>query len=298
MGSLLVAYDGVRRLLPLASTSLVGRSSACLARIQHPACPAHWLELRWTGTTWAYRALAAVDRTRGSGRALPDGWTSMAVEEDRGTRVSLGSDAWIELVDGGPPEPFAWDVLAAAPIEGPELEEVAEVRGDLLLPLSAEGDADQALADGQCWIHQGPDGPRTLRAHVPTSFSATHAPRIDLARGQVFVLVDLADLRATARQGQLTATVHGACVRTLVVYGNARDDGDGWLTAAEAWAAWTELGAAEDRPLDAVGWERARLRQRLDRARVGGLDALFETRKDGAYVKTRLGAGIEVDLVG
>lgn len=298
MGTLLVAYDDVRRLIPLASTSLVGRNAACLARVQHPTCPAHWLEVRWTGTSWAWRALAAVERTRGSGRALPDGWTSMTVEEDRGTRVSLGSDAYVELVDGGPPEPFAWDVLAALPLEGPELEEVAEVRGDQLLPLSAEGDAAQALVDGQCWVHHGPDGPRTLRAHVPTHFPATHAARIDLSRGEVFVLVDLSELRATLRQGHLTAAVQGACVRTLVVYGNARDHGDGWLTAAEAWAAWTDLGAAEDRPLDAVGWERARLRQRLDRARVGGLDVLFETRKEGAFVKTRLGAGIEVDVVG
>lgn len=298
MGSLFVAYDDIRRLVPLASISLVGRGSACLARVHHPACPAHWLEVRWTGTGWAWRALAAVERTRGAGRPLPDGWTAMSVEDDRGTRVNLGSDAWVELVDAGPPEPFAWDVVAAVPLDGPELEEVAEVRGDLLLPLSAEGDARQALADGACWVHHGPDGPRTFRAHVPTHFSSTQATRIDLARGEVFVLVDLADLRATLRQGQLTATVQGACVRTLVVYGNARDHGEGWLSAAEAWAAWTELGAAEDRPLDAVGWERARLRQRLDRARVGGLDVLFETRKDGAFVKTRLGAGIEVDVVG
>jgi hypothetical protein len=298
MGTLLVGYDDVRRLLPLASTNLVGRSSACLAQVAHPTCPAHWLELRWTGAGWAWRALAAPDRTRGSGRPLPDGWTSMDVEDDRGTRISLGSDVFVELVDAGPPEPFAWDVLKGEPIDGPALEEVAEVRGDQLLPLSAEGDERQALADGACWVHTGAEGPRTLRAHVPTVFAATSASRIDLCRGDVFVLVDLGEQRATFRQGAVVVNVQGACVRTLVVYGNARDDGEGWLSAAEAWAAWTELGAHEDRPLDAVGWERARLRQRLDRARVGGLDRLFETRKEGAFVKTRLGPGIEIDVVG
>ena len=110
--------------------------------------------------------------------------------------------------------------------------------------------------------------------------------------------MDLSALRATLRQGTDVATVQGACVRTLVVYGNARDAHEGWLTAAEAWAAWTELGGDEDRVTDAVAWERARLRRLLDRARVGGLDHLFETRKDGTYVKTRLGAGIEVDVMG
>ena len=298
MGSLLVGYDDVRRLLPLASSTLVGRSSACIARTDHPSCPAHWLELRWTGAGWAWRALAAADRTRGAGRPLPDGWTSMDVDDDRGTRISLGSDVFVELVDAGGPEPFVWDVLTGLPIDGPELEEVAEVRGDQLLPLTAEGDALQALADGACWVHNGADGPRTLRAHVPTVFAATSASRIDLYHGDVFVLVDLGEQRATLRQGAVVVTVQGACVRTLVVYGNARDDGEGWLSAAEAWAAWTELGAHEDRPLDAVGWERARLRRRLDRARVGGLDRLFETRKEGAFVKTRLGPGIEIDVVG
>jgi hypothetical protein len=298
MGSLLVIDGDQRRLIPLASVTLVGRGVSCLARLTHPSCPAHWLEIRWTGTIWAWRCLAGAERTRGSGHALPDGWMALLVEEHRGARVSLGTAAHVELIDGGPPEPFAWDVVAGVPLEGAELETVAEVRGDHLLPLSAEGDARQALGDGDCWVHQGPDGPRTLRAHVPTHFAPTSAPRIDLARGEVFVLVDLAELRATFRQGQITCLVQGACVRTLVVYGNARDHGDGWLTAAEAWAAWTELGPTEDRPLLAVGWERARLRRRLDRVGVGGLEVLFETRKEGAFQRTRIGPGIEVDVLG
>ncbi len=298
MGSLLVVDGDVRRLLPLASVSLVGRGPSCLARVSHVACPAHWLEIRWTGTLWAWRCLAAADRTRGGGHPLPDGWTALTVEEHRGTRVHLGTVAHVELVDGGPPEPFVWDVLEGVALEGAELEAVAEVRGDRLLPLAAEGDAHQALGDGDCWVHHGPEGPRTLRAHVPTHFAQTHAPRIDLTRGEVFVLVDLADLRATFRQGQVTCVVQGACVRTLVVYGHARDHGEGWITATEAWAAWTELGPNEDRPLLAVGWERARLRQRLDRVGVGGLEVLFETRKDGAFLRTRLGPGIEVDVLG
>ncbi len=298
MGSLLVSHGDVRRLLPLASVTLVGRAASCLARVAHPSCPAHWLEIRWTGTIWAWRCLAAAERTRGTGHALPDGWNALLVEEHRGARVSLGTVAHVEIVDGGPPEPFVWDLVAGVPLEGVELEAVAEVRGDRLLPLSAEGDARLALGDGDCWIHQGPDGARTFRAHVPTHFAPTSAPRIDLTRGEVFVLVDLAELRATFRQGQVTCVVQGACVRTLVVYGTARDQGDGWLTATDAWAAWTELGPADDRPLLAVGWERARLRQRLDRVGVGGLEALFETRKDGAFLKTRLGTGIEVDVLG
>jgi hypothetical protein len=41
-----------------------------------------------------------------------------------------------------------------------------------------------------------------------------------------------------------------------------------------------------------VAWERARLRRLLDRARVGGLEALFAARKEGGVSRVRLGDAI------
>lgn len=294
MGLLHIAHGDVRRLVPLAPVCLVGRGPACLARIPHPACPAHWLELRWMGECWAWRTLNAEERTRGTGAFLPDGWRAMEVTSERGTRVALGGDAWIELVDAGPPEPFAWDVLADVPLEGVALEEVAEVRDDALLPLGAEGDMAQALADGQCWLHNDPaHGPRTLRAHVPQSFPRTLALRLDLARGRVTVELDLRANVATFAQGDVRVRVTGTCVRTLAVYARARGEArGGWLTAADAWAGWLDLGGGDDAPLDAVAWERARLRKLLHRARVGNVDALFASRKEGVFVRVRLGDAI------
>jgi hypothetical protein len=47
-----------------------------------------------------------------------------------------------------------------------------------------------------------------------------------------------------------------------------------------------------------VAWERARLRQLLDRARVGSVDALFGTRKESAYICVGLGEAIRhVDIL-
>ena len=101
----------------------------------------------------------------------------MEASGGRGTRVGLGHVA-VELVAGGPPEPFAWDLLADRALSGDALEEVAEIRGATLMPLSAEGDEAAALRDGQVWLHvTGQDGapPRVLRAHVPTSLAPTRS---------------------------------------------------------------------------------------------------------------------------
>ena len=105
---------------------VIGRSPGCLVRVDDPAVPAHWLELRWQGNGWAWRTLNAEERTRGAGAFLYDAWRALEVTAERGTRVALGNDAWVEIVDAGPPEPFAWDVLADHPLEGHALEEVAD----------------------------------------------------------------------------------------------------------------------------------------------------------------------------
>jgi hypothetical protein len=292
MGALLVACGEARRVLPLPTACIVGRGPACLVRVDHPACPAHWLELRWRGDGWAWRALNAAERTRATGAFIGDGWRAMEVGPVRGTRVSLAGEAWIELVDAGPPEPFAWDVLADAPLTGDALDEVAERRGEALLPLSAEGDATQALADGACWLHVGPDGPRTLRAHVPAPFTPTLTTKIDLGRGGVHVEIDLAAQSATFVQGDARVSITGACVRTLTTYARARSADGGWLTAEEAWLAWSELGGPDGPPREVVAWERARLRRLLDRAGVAGVDALFTVRKEGGLARVRLGDAI------
>jgi hypothetical protein len=293
MGLLLVATAGQRRALPLPVVCLVGRGPSCFARIDHVGCPAHWIELRWLGDGWGWRALNAEERTRGTGPFLADGWRRMEVGAERGTRVTLTQDVWVELIDAGPPEPFVWDVDADAPVPAEALDTVVERRGDALIPLAAEGDPAHALRDGQCWTHAAPTGPRILRAHVPTTFPGTLATRMDLARGGVLLELQRGAGVAVFSQGAAQVRISGQCVRTLSVYARARLSAGGWLTAAEAWAAWSELGGAPSAPVDAVAWDRTRLRQLLHRARVGSVEALFTQRKDDAYVRVRLGEAIE-----
>lgn len=303
MGLLLVGVGADRRLLPMPSLALVGRAPACFLRVDHPACPAHWLEIRWRGGAWAWRALAAPERTRGSGAFLTEGWRALELTPERGTRVALDADAFVEIVDASPPEPFAWDLVAGRALTGEALEQVAERRGSDLLPIAAEGDPAARLADGAVWVHVGAGEPRALRAHVPAPLPDTLATRLDLARGDVVVDADLARATATFHQGATEVSVTGQAVRVLVAYALARaadtagapaqaglPSTAGWRTAAEVWSDWVALGGNAATPHDAVAWERTRLRQLLHRARVGSVQALFEQRKPGAYVQIRLGA--------
>ncbi len=274
--------------LPLAAATLVGRAAGCLVRVDDPAIPAHWLELRWRGDSWAWRALAAEDRTRGTGAFLEGGWRRMDATEGRGTRVSLGTTS-VELLSSDPPAPFAWDLLAERPLHGDALEQVAEVRDGALLPFGAEGDPAQALRDGQVWLHEEASGVRALRAHVPDTLPHTLNAALDLRRGDITAHVDLGTNTLTLARGGTSVEVRGACVRAIAVYARAREGTpDGWLSAADVWALWVEFGGAATSPIDAVAWERGRVRRLLDKAGVAGLDALIERRKEGTTTRTRL----------
>lgn len=290
MAHLLVTNGARASTQPLAAATLVGRGASCLVRFDDPAVPAHWLEIRWRGDGWAWRTLSAEERTRGTGAFLENGWRRMESIDGRGTRVSVG-DSSVELVAGGPPGPFVWDLVAERAVEGAAMDEVVELRGADLLPLHAEGDAALALRDGQCWLHEGANGPRLLRAHVPQRLAPTTMAALDLRAGQVVAEFDLNAHSLVLTRGDVQVEVRGACVRALAVYA-VGERPDPWLTAADAWCRWVELGGSRDAPVDAVGWERGRLRRILDRAGVAGLDLLVERRKVGSFIQTRLGGAI------
>ena len=291
MGTLLVHAEGRVMATPLAPSTLVGRHAGCLARIDDLAVPLYWLEVRWLGEgaagMWAWRAMGAVDTTRGSGTPLHDGWRAMACVDGRGTRVSLAADLSVELVDAEPPAPFVVDLATGAPVEGDALEELVEVRSERLLPLEAEGDTRRALSDGDVFVVEG----RAYRAHAPSPVAGTLAARIDLRRPGIRLDVDLPTLTATVSQGKASVVVRGECVRVLALYRSARGDDlprGGWLSPTDAHEGWLELGGALASTLARVGWERSKLRSRLARAGVTGLDALFEVRHDRDGFAVRL----------
>lgn len=295
MPSILVQDGDFSRWMPLPASCVVGRGAGCFGRVLNVGCPAHWLELRWRGDGWSWRPLAGAERTRGAGSVLPDGWRRMDVSAGKGTRISHDCGVSVELIEGGDPEPFVWDLVADAALSESELENIAELRGGALYAFGADGAEGRALDDGERWLHLPSGGPpRALRAHVPTPVFPTEQPVLDLAVGGVSATIELREARLSLRRGRAQVEVKAACVRALGVFALARSTApEGWLTAAEAYQAWVSLGGPASSPVDAVAWERGRLRRLLHSAGVASLDLLFEQRKEGAYVRTRLGMVIE-----
>ena len=116
---------------------------------------------------------------------------------------------------------------------------------------------------------------------------------LELEAGQFIAELDLRRNALLLKRGDRLVEVTGACIRALAPYERARrDTADGWRSAADAWCSWVELGGSPDSPVDAVAWDRSRLRRLLDPAGVTGLDALVERKKLGNYVQTRLGLAI------
>jgi hypothetical protein len=292
MGTLLVTDGADSRVLPLAPSTLVGRSWSCLARVAHPACPLYWLEVRWIAGAWAWRALAASARTRGAGAFVREEWRALTSAFGRGARVTLDDACSVELVDDAPPRPFAVDALTGEPLPDAELHALAEVRPDGIWPLEGQGRPGEALSDGHTFLAPGSDPPRVLRVHVPGVLAHTAETRLDLARPGVIVEIDADLSRATFLQGATSVEVEGECVRVLAVYARARATDlpmGGWLRPAEAWDGWVALGGNPTSPVRRVEWERARLRGKLARAGVGSVEALFEVRREGDTMRTRLG---------
>ncbi len=256
-----------------------------MGRLDARRIPLYWLEVRWTGTNWAWRALAANDRTRGSGAVLPDGWRALA----SGARVRWDDDAWVQLESKGPPELALYDDASGEVLVGEALDALLEVREGRVLPLSADGVPDADLPDGA----RVSDGRRTWRLLRPDTLPPTDAQGFAVTHSELHLDVDLHALELVLTVPQRSVTVRGAAVRAVVPYALARRDGPhddgGWLTLREAWTWWCDLGGRATSSPDRLGWERGKVRTQLARAGVRELDALFETRRTAEGAVTRLG---------
>jgi hypothetical protein len=288
--ALLRVVDGEdRRTIPLAASTLIGRGWPCLVRLEHRAAPLYWLEVRWHAGAWAWRTLSADARTRATGAFVANGWRTFTAAGGRGARVTLAEDLWVELTDASPPTAFLTDVESGAPVSPDAVDDALELRADAVLPVSAEGAEDLAYRDGAV-IRVGH---RVVRVHVPARDADTLGGRVDLSAPDVELDLDDAALVARFTRGDAGVVARGACVRLLAVYVAAREadvPSGGWLTPDEAHAEWVARGAPPDSRPDRVAWERAKLRAQLSRAGATGLDALYEIRRDGETVRTRVRA--------
>jgi hypothetical protein len=276
----------------LSAACLVGRAPGCLVRVADPTVPSFWLELRWSEGAWRWRALAGGARTRGVGMLAEDGWRTLPLSpKGRPQRVRLDDLVAVELVEAGPPQPFAEDLLTGAAHVGDALCEVLEVRADgTTRPFTADEADAPPLRDGDVFLHEG----RPWRLHLAEGLPPTRQIRIDLSRADVTLDIDLEALRATFHQRGAEVTIAGEHVRTLAAYASARrrrGETGGWLTCEEAYARWRALGGNPQSPMDRLGWDRGRCRSHLAREGVAGVEVLFEARRRAGVSEIRVGVG-------
>lgn len=263
------------RAVPLTASTLVGRHWASVARVEDPRVPLLWLELRWFGTRWGWRALGAGDRTRGKGAALTDGWRHLAADSP----VRLDDVVSVELVAESAPVPMLVDPDTGALAPPEVLERLVEVRDARMIPLAAEGDTSRVFPDGALLVDEAK---RPWRVCLPDAPAPTEQARLHLARPYDLFL-DEDSARVTFMQGDASVVVTGECARVLAVFVEAhRADvpRGGWLTPAEAWDAWVVRGGNPASPVARLSWERAKLRQALARQGVSGLETLFQVERD------------------
>lgn len=293
MANLRVTTAGEARDVPLAAACLVGRAPGCLVRVTDPSVPSFWLELRWSEGAWRWRALAGGARTRGVGMLSEDGWRTLPLSpEGRPQRVRLDELLAVELVEAGPPAPFVLDLVSGAAHVGDAICEVAEVRPDgAVWMLAADHEDPRPLSDGDVFVHDG----RPWRLHLAHGLAPTRLVRIDLARADVTIDIDVDALRATFHQRGAEVTIAGEHVRTLAAYVLARRElgaAGGWLTCEQAHERWRALGGNPLSSADRLGWDRGRCRSHLAREGVAGVEALFEARRRAGVSEIRVGVGV------
>lgn len=288
MARALLITDAATTRVVLPTSLLVGRHWRCDARVVDPAVPLHWLELRWTGDTWAWRALGAADRTVGRGRTLQGGWRGLEVD----ARVRLGnSGVSLVLLDDTPPRLTLQHVETGSWVDGDARFDLVALTEDGPLLRGADGEPtgdplpDGALLslDGQQW-----------RLHRPDPVVFTVDGSVSLAAPELSIDFDLLALRAAFSSSDGEIILQGGLVLPLAVYAAAMAHGQapaegGWLSNVDAQAGLARLGVDMVAGPERMNWDRHRIRSALAELGVTSLHLLFERKRVGRRWRHRLG---------
>ncbi len=259
MGKIRLIYEDTDVLLPMPATLQVGRHWSCFAQVKDGRIPQFWLEIRWKGSTWAWRVLNAEEETRGMGAMKSHGWRELPPDPARVPSISLGDVARIEFLSIDPPHTFAQNIQTGEVHAGDALDDLWEdVDGQIYRfgwEEAGQGQ-NQALNDGDLLVSDGD----LYRVFMTASSPPTMMGSMDLATQECEVEIDLDTMTATFESSRGSASASGECVRVLAAYALARRDENrvdgGWLTAQEIYNRWVDLGGNASSKMDRPGFER------------------------------------------
>jgi len=274
----------------LPQTALVGRHPSCAIVIDQPEVPAHWLELRWTGSMWVWRPLAGLDQTTGSGELLKGGWRRWRVTGGPvGTGVRIG-EVRLRLVEPDAPEPvLEWlEEGLCTPLADSALALQPTPTGELLTIPDTES-VPRKVASGSVLAVEG----RPARLWIPDGWTTTASPTVSIDAPDLLLDFGADPCEVTLTVGRASVELRSEEVRLLRVYAearceDARDAHAGYRSTAAAFDRWVELGGKADSSLERLSWMRHRLRSQLESLGVAAAGELFERRRVGTRWSHRL----------
>ncbi|HCH64002.1 MAG TPA: hypothetical protein DFR83_14445 [Deltaproteobacteria bacterium] len=273
----------------LPEVCLIGRHPACMIRLDEPNVPAFWLELRWTGDEWSWRALSEQESTRGPGAPTGAGWRIWRARlGDRRQAIRIDAVS-LRITDPSPPEPvIEWSHRGTceAIVSG---QRGFQWEGSELWWSGAVTDSPVRIANG---AQQTIEGERA-RIWLPDDWSETLRPTVSLTDHRLGLDYDDEPTRMTLTTSDRSVLLTGEEVRLLRVYAEARatdprDANCGYRTTREALSAWIALGGNPDSPPERLAWLRNRLRSMLAESGISGAEALFERRRQGRVWSHRI----------
>ena len=271
----------------LPTAALIGRHRSCTVVVDDPSVPLFWLEVRWTGSQWAWRPLAGADHTVGRGELLTGDWRRWATGPTSGVRLRevrlrllepRAPGAVVQWLEEGrcEPLPLAHTQLSPTPLGG-------------LLWRSRPEAAPAPVSDGAVVQLGG----RPCRIWLPEGWATTDSPGLAVDAPGMRLDFSAEPTAVTLTLGTTSVELRSEEVRLLRVYAEARAADPrgpecGYRRTDEAFSAWVSLGGNPDSSPERLSWMRHRLRTQLDALGVAAADALFDRRRRASRWQHRL----------
>ncbi|MEN0062177.1 MAG: hypothetical protein AAGA48_08490 [Myxococcota bacterium] len=286
MGRVKITYGSHWSERPLAVSTLIGRHWSCDILLHAEEVPLRWLEIRWLGGRWGWRALSREGDTLGAGDWLRPGWRSLTVSRKANRVLRLRAAAAVELVNGDAPQPYAVDLQSGQILVKQSL---AEMLGNAGFH-QWRTHTGEPLNDGVVLVIEG----RPLRLHLPQRVQATSGSGISsILHVDTLLKLDAETLTGAIELGTFRVELSREIVRVLLPYAEARVNDyaheDAWISREEAHARWLELGGNPSSPPQRLGWMRGKAKTFLARKGLSDVDGLFESRRVGGWYGTRIG---------
>lgn len=262
--------------MPISSSTRIGRHWSNDIQLDDPYIPMYWLEIRWRGKHWGWRALSAKDRTRGKGAVINAVWRRWS-EGNTICLEGLSVDILQKIIcikDKIPPLMIE-DMQSKRRYVGDKSLKYIEVWSEgKIIPID-DTEREKSLEDGDIFTSLE----KVFRIHCTQDAFITNMTHFDISSPEVLLEIDLKKREAVFIHHHRQVVLQGIVVLTLATYVNAILEGIPWIGTADAFEGWKKLGGPDRSTMERLGWERGRIRNQLSKQGCFALEKLFQSRR-------------------